>query len=57
MLRGLREPEAAYLVPVPETGSVTRFIDYASEGSVLFRGTPPFFFVICVFLFVLIYEQ
>ena len=38
VLQGLRGPEATYLVPVPETGSATRFIAYVSEGSVLSVG-------------------
>ena len=38
VLRGLHGPEATYLVPVPETGSRTRFVGYVSEGSVLSVG-------------------
>jgi glycosylphosphatidylinositol deacylase len=38
VLRILREPKAVYLVPVPESGSLTKFVAYVSEGSVLSVG-------------------
>ena len=38
VLRGLRVPEATYLVPVLATVSATRFVAYVSEGSVLSVG-------------------
>ncbi|KAF8262780.1 PGAP1-like protein-domain-containing protein [Lactarius quietus] len=38
VLRPLREPNAVYLAPVPETDSSTKFVAYVSEGSVLSVG-------------------
>jgi glycosylphosphatidylinositol deacylase len=38
VLRDLRDPGTTYLAPVPETDSLTKFVAYVSEGSVLSVG-------------------